>query len=597
MAAIKPLRIDTNANTAQMQAGEFIAIAQGGTGSTTQVGAQTSLGLLPGTNVEAWSANLDNLALLSGTGFLVQTAANTFAERALTGSTRISITNTSGVAGSPVFDLNAYADAGGGTFLKFARDAQGFVSGTSAVVAADITGLVNTTYLKLDGSNGPMTGLLVLSADPVAALGAATKQYVDNNIQGLKPKPTARVATTAALPANTYSNGASGVGATLTATGNGTLTVDGVLTALGDVILVMNQASTFQNGLYTVTTAGAAGAAYVLTRHIDMDQATEFVGAFIPVDQEGTANKNTLWLNNYVSSFTVGTTAVSFTQLNGATALIAGNGVTISGNTISLNINPRLVFNSGILDLASGIATPGTYTKLTVDTYGRVTLGATAVPSDIGAQPVAAGLTSLSGLAGTGIVMSSATGTFVNRTLTVSSRLTVTPVDGSGNPLFDIATTGVTAGTYTSVTVNAQGQVTAASNVTVPNLQDVLTNGEASSVAIGRAMYISAAGYMRLAIGNSLATAQVVCLVGATSILSAASGAVIFDGILTAATAQWDAVTGQSGGLTFGATYFVSNTTAGAITSTAPTSGFVVPVGRALDTQRMNVSIGTVIQL
>lgn len=81
---------------------------------------------------------------------------------------------------------------------------------------------------------------------------------------------TARVATVAALPAVNASG--TGVGKTLTRTGVGVLTIDGVATVLNDLILVKNQASAIDNGLYTVTTEGTAIAAAVLTRATTMDQ-------------------------------------------------------------------------------------------------------------------------------------------------------------------------------------------------------------------------------------------------------------------------------------------------------------------------------------
>lgn len=174
--------------------------------------------------------------------------------------------------------------------------------------------------------------------DPVSAQDAATKNYVDAGMQGLQIKPTARVATTAALPTNTYSNGTSGVGATLTATANAALTVDGVSVAVGDLVLVKNEAAAANNGLYTVTQAGDGTHPYILTRHVDMDTTGEFSGAFIPVGSAGTANANSLWLCNPSGTVTVGTTSIPLTQVNGATDVIAGKGITISGNTISADV-------------------------------------------------------------------------------------------------------------------------------------------------------------------------------------------------------------------------------------------------------------------
>ena len=90
---------------------------------------------------------------------------------------------------------------------------------------------------------------------------------------------------------------------------------------------------------------------------------------------------------------------------------------------------------------------------------------------------------------------------------------------------------------------------------------------------------------------------MVVGLVAATNISSAASGAIANGGFLSATTGQWDTVTGQTGGLTFGATYYLSNATAGKLTSTKPTSGFVVKVGVGMSTTKMAINIGPIIKL
>jgi hypothetical protein len=203
------------------------------------------------------------------------------------------------------------------------------------------SGAVDSSIIVAAGSNA-FSGNQALGGFNITGSGAPVnpgdltpKSYVDAAIQGFTQKPTARLATAAALPAGTYANGTSGVGATFTVTATGTLTVDGILTALGDIILVKNQVSTFQNGLYTVTTAGAVGVAAVLTRHVNMDQTTEFDGALIPIDNEGSTNANTQWLTNNLGTVTVGTTAVTFTQLSSASAYTGTNGINVTGTVIS----------------------------------------------------------------------------------------------------------------------------------------------------------------------------------------------------------------------------------------------------------------------
>ena len=151
---------------------------------------------------------------------------------------------------------------------------------------------------------------------------------------GLTPKPTATVATAAALPAYATNN-AAGI---LSASANGALTVDGYAAAVNDILLVNQEtgANAAYNGLYVVTAAGSASTGWVLTRHVDMATAAEFAGAFVPVGSAGATTGNTLWLCNPAKGFSLGTSAAPFTQLNSPTQLVAGPGIALSGNTISI---------------------------------------------------------------------------------------------------------------------------------------------------------------------------------------------------------------------------------------------------------------------
>ena len=227
---------------------------------------------------------------------------------------------------------------------------------TGTQVAATVSDLATVVQAyRLDQFAAPTAAVnlnnqfLTNVPDPTLATHPANKRYVDATIQGLTPKPSAMVATVAALPANTYNNGTAGVGATLTASANGPLTIDGYALGLNENILIKNEAVQANNGLYYQSTLGSAGAPYVLTRHSSMDQATEFGGGFIAVENRGTTTLNTLWLCNVANSITVGTTAVSFTQLNAATTYAQGNGILISANTVSA------VANTGVTVTGAGI--------------------------------------------------------------------------------------------------------------------------------------------------------------------------------------------------------------------------------------------------
>jgi hypothetical protein len=131
-----------------------------------------------------------------------------------------------------------------------------------------------------------------------------------NNMRGVIE---VNYATTTTLPACTYANGTLGVGATLTGNANGALAAqDGQSPAANDIILVKDQASGLQNGVYVVTTLGDGSNPFVLTRIVAAATAANLSGCQVSV-LLGTANANTAWtINLAAASITVGTTALTF---------------------------------------------------------------------------------------------------------------------------------------------------------------------------------------------------------------------------------------------------------------------------------------------
>jgi hypothetical protein len=138
-------------------------------------------------------------------------------------------------------------------------------------------------------------------------------------------------------------------------------------------------------------------------------------------------------------------------------------------------------------------------------------------------------------------------------------------------------------------------------NVTAVGGGDVisLTNDNVGAITLGMPVYATAADHVDKARANAAGTVQVVGLVQATSIASGASGNIQVNGILTGSTAQWDAAFGTVGGLVFNTRYFLSATTAGLGTSTAPTTvgQYDVELGIALSTTELSVAITTPILL
>jgi phage-related tail fiber protein len=151
---------------------------------------------------------------------------------------------------------------------------------------------------------------------------------------------------------------------------SGTQTIDGVSVTTGDRVLVKNQSTASQNGIYVV----AAGS---WARATDADSDAEVTPGLFTFVEEGTVNSDSGWVLSTNSTITLGTTALTFAQFSGAGQITAGDGLTKDGNTLNVATadTGRIVVNADSIDLASGVVTVGTYKSVTVDTYGRVTAG------------------------------------------------------------------------------------------------------------------------------------------------------------------------------------------------------------------------------
>jgi hypothetical protein len=221
---------------------------------------------------------------------------------------------------------------------------------------------IGSTSISLGGTATTLSGLttLTLTQDPTANLEASTKQYVDNQVATVSNQTfhTACYASTTANLNATYSNGTSGVGATLTNSGAlAAFTTDGTSPTTTSRILVQFQTSAAQNGIYTVTTVGSGAVAWVLTRATDFNT----VGTGPNFIQTGSAvfvNNGSLygasgWVMNTTGTITVGTTSLVWAQTSSSSSVTVSSPLIKTGSDISLGTVPTTLGGTGLATLTA----------------------------------------------------------------------------------------------------------------------------------------------------------------------------------------------------------------------------------------------------
>lgn len=241
------------------------------------------------------------------------------------------------------------------------------------------------------GSGSPKGTDLVPATDTTDTTSAAsgtTKKYTQSSIlnfylqaQGLTTYTATRVATTASLTV-TYSNGASGVGATLTNAGvQAALSIDGVTLSVADRVLVKNQASTFQNGIYIVTTVGTGATNWVMTRALDYNEPSEIVQYGVVLVNQGTVNAGLLYQETAAGPFTIGTSPIVFAAYSAGSS--ASTGI-VNAGTIN-----QLAWYAATGNAVSGLATANN--GLLVTSAGGVPSIGNAILADITINGITAG--------------------------------------------------------------------------------------------------------------------------------------------------------------------------------------------------------------
>jgi hypothetical protein len=312
----------------------------------------------------------------------------------------------------------------------------------------------------------------------------ATTAYVDAAVLAFDGKPDVQYCSTSALPANTYANGSSGVGATLTGTANGPLVIDGVtmlLAQVGTRILVAGESTSANNGWYTLTQQGTVAVSpYILTRDTLSDQAAEIGPGYLTsviagnAVTPGSANNGKVFISVCADPFTVGATALTFSQVGSTYS--AGTGLTLSGTTFS--INASYVGQTSITTLGTlttGATGAGFTIALTTSTVTG-TLPAANLPALTGAVTSSAGSATTSQI---GAVEVSIPSTVSNVTVVLMSKA---PFAGTINAFNGAATS---AGTLT-VAVKINGtNVTGLSAISVSSTPADTNASAANTFAVG----------------------------------------------------------------------------------------------------------------
>jgi len=218
-------------------------------------------------------------------------------------------------------------------------------------------------------------------ADPTSAQDAATKAYVDATRSGLDVKDSVRAATTANI---TLSN---------------TQTIDGVALAVGNRVLVKNQDTASENGIYVV-----ASGAWTRATDADNSPAGEVTSGMFAFVEQGTVNADSGWVLTTDGAITLGTTSLAFVQFSGAGQITAGDGLSKTGNRLDVNVANGIEISGDNVQLASSVAGNGlTYTSGVLDVVGtsdRISVSANAI--DISTNYVGQNTITTIGTIGTG---------------------------------------------------------------------------------------------------------------------------------------------------------------------------------------------------
>jgi hypothetical protein len=403
------------------------------------------------------------------------------------------------------------------------------------------------------------SGLVKIGSNEVA-----TKAYVDASIQGLDVKQSVKAATVAA-----------GTLATSFAAGE---VVDGYTLVAGDRILIKNQASASENGIYTVNASGAP------TRAVDADVNADVTAGLFTFVEQGTLLSDTGWVLTTDSPITLGTTGLTFVQFSSAGVVLAGDGLTKVGNTISANLktNGGVVIESGLLAVDLG-ATNITGTLAVADGgTGATTLTGYVYGNGTGAMTAS---TTIPGSAITGAIDNVTVGATTRASgafTTLAANGAVTMTVGTASTSTDTGTLVVTGGVGVSGAVTSgsvsTGALASSGAVTMTQNTASTSTGTGTLVVTGGVGVSGAMNSGSVGTGTLAASGAVTMTAGTASTSTGTGTLVVTGGV------------GVSGAVTSGSVSTGALASSGAVTMTAGTASTSTSTGTLVVTGGMGVS-------
>ncbi len=412
-ATTRVLTVQDVSGTIYVTGGTDVSVSDGGTGASTASGARTNLGLVIGTDVQAFDATLAALAAYNTNGILTQTAADTFTGRTITGTaSRISLTNGNGVSGNPTIDIDV-AYAGQTSITTLGTITTGTWSATTIAVNKGGTG---RTTAPTDGQ------LLIGKTDGSYAL---TTLIAGSNITITNGDGTITIASSGGGGGNPFADDTALV----------KNAADNTKTA------VFSAASITTGTLRTITLQDVSGTMYVSG------------GIDIPITDGGTGASTASGARTNLG-LVIGTDVQAFDATLAALAAYNTNGIlvqtasdTFTGRTITAGSTKITIANGG--GVAGNPTIDVDQTQLTL-TESQIT---NLVTDLAGKQPLDATLTALAAYNTNGLLTQTAADTFTGRTLTgTTNRIDITNGNGvSGNPTVDISASYIGQNTITTL--------------------------------------------------------------------------------------------------------------------------------------------------